>query len=137
MLTADADGLAIEGNSQVIAHSLQLAVLLAFEPGKNGVAREEFNPAFQGFGDFDAELKSTVHNGRAGVGRKDIRPEFSTGEFAADVHNEIYRFTALRFAFARESEDHIERRSYTGLSQLVGRGVDGFELLKVFIHEPH
>src|SRR6476646_2840245 len=108
MLSADTNRFAVKRDAQVIAHGLQFAVLLSFEPGKNRVTREEFDPAFQGFGHFDAQLEGTLHDGRAWIRSKDVGPELSAGVLAADVHDEVNRFAALRFTLARKAEDHIE-----------------------------
>src|SRR5689334_569958 len=90
---------------------------LAFEPWKSGVTGEEFRPAFERLRNFDAELKGTVHDGRAGVRGEDVRPEFSAGVFAANIHHESDRFAALRRTFAGEAEDDVERWANTGFRQ--------------------
>ena len=59
------------------------------------------------------------------------------GIVPADVHHQLQRFAPLRLAFAGISEDHVERRTYAGLRQNVGRFVDGFQLLESLVHQPH
>ena len=70
VLSADADRYAVERDPQVFAHGLNFAMGLAFQPRKNGIAREEIRPTFERFRNLDSQLEGPVHDGAPGYGVK-------------------------------------------------------------------
>src|ERR1700744_362158 len=110
-----ADRNAIEGNAQIVSHHLELLVVLAIEPRKLGVARKEVGPAFKGVGRNDTKLGDLFHDRRAGIRREDICPEFGTGKFSTDIHDEANGLSSFFFAFAGKGKDDVERWAKTSL----------------------
>src|SRR5665213_1857639 len=135
ILSADANWYAVKCDPQVLPHGLNFAMGSAFQPRKNGIAREKLRPAFERLRNLDTQLEGPVHDGGAWVRREDIGPELSARITAADVHDELDRFTPLLFAFAGISENHVERRTNARVRELLGRLMDGFQLLERFPHQ--
>src|SRR5678816_376718 len=98
---------------------------IALQPRKHGVAREIVRPAFEGTGDFNSFFLGLIHDRRAGIWSKNVCPEFSTGEPAADIHDEIDCQPAVAVIFTWIREDDVERWAYIGLQATLCRKING------------
>src|SRR6185437_7700007 len=102
------DGHTIEGHAHILAHILKLAMLLALEPRQHGITRKIVRPSLEGFRHVYPQLEGMLHDGRAWIRRKNIRPELRAWKFAADVHHEADRLPAIALFLARVAKDHVE-----------------------------
>src|ERR1700754_1100287 len=81
------NGNAIEGYTKIVTRDLEAFVFTAFQPWQLGIARKEISPPLKGIRRLNANLSGFLENRRARIRREDIRPEFRSGKFAANIHH--------------------------------------------------
>lgn len=135
MLLLDAYRDAVKSNAKILAHTLDTLMILAFQPGKNRVAREEIRPAFEGFGYLNAEFEGSFHDGRAGIRSEDVGPPLGFVVATANVHHKPDGLSSMFIRLARKSEDDVERRANACGVKKVGGAIDGFDFLEILVHQ--
>ena len=114
---------------------LQLADAFALSARQHRVARKEIGPAFESLRNIESRARTPVSSWAPRIWGEDVGPEFGAGKTPADIHHQPMDSRRSASAFSGKAEDHVERRPDARLREIVGGLIDGFDFLKILVHQ--